>query len=217
MKGAMNAVMADGILHAKAEEMEQLSPALLMMKLNNVLKTRMEQEMNVTMVIAVIHRNRCVARNEAISEAISKNHVLERSEGSVSEGEHSVSEWETTLTLANAAHHAHPLLLRDGEIQTLKTGGLPLGMRAGIKYSEEQFKLQSGDVLILMTDGIIEAQNSETQLYSDSGRLERTISQFAEDLSAEALVNAIINDAINFGGDKTTRGDDMTVVVAKIQ
>jgi serine phosphatase RsbU (regulator of sigma subunit) len=170
-----------------------------MMKLNNVLKTRMEQEMNITMVIAVINRNRVFPKN------------------SVSVEDNSVSEWETTLTLANAAHHAHPLLLREGKIQTLKTGGLPLGMRAGIKYSEEQFKLQSGDVLILMTDGIIEAQNSETQLYSDSGRLEGTISQFPQDLSAEAMVNAVINDAIKFGGDKTTRDDDMTVVVAKIK
>jgi len=178
------------------------------------------------MVIAVIHRNRCVARHEAISEAISKNHVLEpfaSLKGRLREG--SVSEGEITLTLANAAHHAHPLLLRNGEIQALKTGGLPLGMRAGIKYSEEQFPLQSGDVLVLMTDGIIEAKarprakrrDSNEQLYSDSGRLEETISQFTQEQSAETMVESLLNDAMDFGGDKTTRDDDMTVVVAKIQ
>ena len=43
----------------------------------------------------------------------------------------------------------------NGEIQILKTGGLPLGM------SEEQFALENGDVLILMTDGIIEALDSD--------------------------------------------------------
>ena len=125
-----------------------------------------------------------------------------------------------------AAHHAHPLLLRrppapasrgKGEIQALKTGGLPLGMRAGIKYSEEQFPLQSGDVLVLMTDGIIEAKDSNEQLYSDSGRLEKTISQFTQEQSAETMVEAILNDAMDFGGDKTSRDDDMTVVVAKIK
>ena len=196
MKGAMNAVMTDGILHAKAEEMENLSPASLMMKVNNILKARMERYMNVTMVIAVIHRNR--------------------------------SEGETILTLANAAHHAYPLLLRlglsrnevtyrnQGDVQPLKTGGLPLGMRAGIEYSEEQFPLQSGDVVIFMTDGIIEAQNSEGKLYSESGRLEETISKFTLDLSAKAMVDAILNDVLLFSGDKTTRDDDMTVVVAKV-
>jgi len=206
MKGAMNAVMTDGILHSVAKDREKLSPASLMVELNDVLKARMESEMNVTMVIGVIHRNRCER-----SEAIPKN---------------SVSEQQTTLTLANAAHHAHPLLLRrppapasgsKGEIQTLKMGGLPLGMRAGVRYSEEQFQLQSGDVVIFMTDGIIEAQDSEEQLYSDSGRLEKTISQFTLDLSAEAMVEAVINDAMNFGGDKSARDDDMTVVVAKIE
>ncbi|MBC8230455.1 SpoIIE family protein phosphatase [bacterium] len=196
MKGAMNAVMTDGILRATAKEQEQFTPASLMMTLNDVLKGSMEYGMNVTMVIATIKRNRCER-----SEAIPKN---------------SVSEWETTLTLANAAHHAYPLLLRDGEIQTLKTGGLPLGMRTGIQYTEEQFHLQIGDVLILMTDGIIEAQDSEEQMYSEVGRLEEIIRKFTPDLSAEAMVDAIINDAMDFGGDKTSRDDDMTVVVAKI-
>jgi len=214
MKGAMNAVMADGVLRATAKAQKQLSPASLMAELNDVLKGSMEWGMNITMVIGVIHRNRVLGKNHVSSA--SSGQALERSEESVSVG---------TLTLANAAHHAHPLLLRrphapasggKGEIQILKTGGLPLGMRAGIQYTEEQFPLQSGDVVILMTDGIIEAQDSEEQQYSESGRLEKTISQFTSDISAEAMVEAIIADAIDFGGDKTTRDDDMTVVVAKI-
>ncbi len=122
-----------------------------------------------------------------------------------------------TLTLANAGHHAHPLLLRDSEVKPLKTRGMPLGMMAGIEYTEVNFRLESGDVLILMTDGIIEAMDSEGELYSDSGRLEMTISQFTTDMSASAVVDAVINDAISFVGDKTSRDDDMTVVVAKIQ
>ena len=189
MKGAMNAVMADGVLRATAKAQKQLSPASLMAELNDVLKGSMEWGMNITMVIGVIHRNRVFPKN-SVSVA--------------------------TLTLANAAHHAHPLLLRNGDIQILKTGGLPLGMRSGIQYSEEQFPLQSGDVVILMTDGIIEAQDSEEQQYSESGRLEKSISQFTSDISAEAMVEAVIADAIDFGGDKATRDDDMTVVVAKI-
>ncbi|MBC8232776.1 SpoIIE family protein phosphatase [bacterium] len=180
MKGAMNAVMADGVLRATAKAQKQLSPASLMAEINDVLKVSMEWGMNVTMVIATISAD------------------------------------TKTLTLANAAHHAYPLLLRGGEVQILKGGGLPLGMRAGIEYTEEQFSLESGDVIILMTDGIIEAQNTKEQLYSDSGRLEETISQFTHNLSAEAMVDAIIADAIDFGGHKTTRDDDMTVVVAKV-
>jgi len=197
MKGAMNAVMTDGILRTAAMEQGQFTPASLMMTLNNALKGRLEQDTNVTMVIGTID-----------TEA-------------------------KTLTLANAGHHAHPILLRLGlsseanrnpkrietnsEIQFLKAGGMPLGMMAGIEYTEEQFSLQSGDVLILMTDGIIEAMDREEQLYLDSGRLEETIRKLTIEQPAETMVEAIIADAIDFGGDKTTRDDDMTVMVAKIQ
>ncbi len=189
MKGAMNAVMTDGILRTAAIEQGQFTPASLMTTLNNILKDRLERYMNVTMVIGTIDTD------------------------------------AMTLTLANAAHHAYPLLLRrsqtflegkgferenprlslHGEIQTLKTGGMPLGMKACVQYTEEQFPLQSGDTMIFMTDGIIEARNSEEQQYSDSGRLEETILQFTPEQSAESMVEAILNDAIDFGSDKLAR------------
>jgi len=181
MKGAMNAVMADGVLRMAAKAQKKLSPASLMAELNDVLKNSMEWGMNITMVIGNIDTD------------------------------------TEKLTIANAAHHAHPLLLRNGEVRTLKAGGMPLGMRAGIEYSEEQFPLENGDVIIFMTDGIIEAQDSEDKMYSDSKRLEETIRKFTNEMSAESMVDAIITDAIDFGGGKAQRDDDMTVVVAKIR
>ena len=178
MKGAMNAVMADGILHSIAHNQADYSPASLLMGLNNVLKARIEREMNVTMVIVLINAE------------------------------------TKTVTLANAAHHAHPLLLRDGKVESLKLGGFPLGMKAGITYREQQFPLQRGDVLVLMTDGIIEAMDGEGTYYGDTEGLEGVLSQFTPQMSAEAMVDAVIADAIDHGGGN--REDDMTVVVAKV-
>jgi len=182
MKGAMNAVMTDGILRMAAEEMEMFSPGLLMTRMNRILEARTERLMNVTMVIGII-------------DASAK-----------------------TLTLANAGHHVLPLLCREGNIQQLQvTGFFPLGVVKDTQYSEETFQLQSDDVLILMTDGIIEAQDSAENYYSDSGRLEETIRKFTQEQSASTMVEAILNDAMSFGGDKSARDDDMTVVVARIQ
>ncbi len=76
--------------------------------------------------------------------------------------------------------------------------------------------MQSGDVIIFMTDGIIEALDSQNQLYSDSGRLDETIRKFPTALSTQAMVDAIINDVIAFGGERAQRDDDMTVVVARV-
>ena len=106
----MNAVMTDGILRMAAEAHDELSPTTLLSELNRVLVDRMEDQMNVTMVIGLINAE------------------------------------TKTLTLANAAHHAHPLLLRKGEVQQLVTKGMPLGMMAGISYREAKQTLQSGDV-----------------------------------------------------------------------
>jgi len=98
----------------------------------------------------------------------------------------------------------------------LEAKGMPLGMMKGIQYTEEKYLLESGDVLMLMTDGIIEALDSEGTMYSESGRLENTIGKFTQDMSTEAMVEAIIKDAMSYGGDKPQRDDDMTVVVAKM-
>lgn len=92
MQGAMNAVMTDGVLRMVADEMDGISPAALLEKFNHVLTSRLEDHLNVTMVIGHINT---VAK---------------------------------TLTLANAGHHAHPLLVRNGQVEPLVAKGMPLGM-----------------------------------------------------------------------------------------
>ena len=119
-----------------------------------------------------------------------------------------------TLTLANAAHHAYPLLVRDGAVTELKARGLPLGMRAGVQYREETFDLQLGDILVLMTDGIIEVHDADGSMYGDSGQLERLLSGFADDTSTEQMVDAVIQNATDYAGGN--RDDDATVLVAKL-
>ena len=75
---------------------------------------------------------------------------------------------EEVDALANAGHHAHPLLLRDGQVEPLVAKGMPLGMMAGISYREIEFPLASSDVLVFMTDGIIEAKDSYGVEYQDT-------------------------------------------------
>jgi serine phosphatase RsbU (regulator of sigma subunit) len=88
-------------------------------------------------------------------------------------------------------------------------------VKAGITYREEQFSLEGGDILILMTDGIIEAHDDDGRMYGESGKLERAIAGFTPDMPAEAMVDAVIQSAIDYSsGD---REDDMTVMVAGIR
>ena len=173
--------MTDGILRAIAEKNNSLSPSVLMSDLNNMLKPRMEAQMNVTMVIGLI-------------KAETK-----------------------TLQLANAGHHAHPPLLRNGTVELLLAKGMPLGMMVGIEFRQVEFSLQSGDVLVFMTDGIIEAKDGAGTEYQDTGRLKQVLGSFTAETEAEAMVSALINDATTFGADMISEEeDDITVVVVKV-
>ena len=119
--------------------------------------------------------------------------------------------------MADAGHHAHPLLVRDGAVDPLVSKGMPLGMMAGISYQEIEFELQSGDVIVFMTDGIIEAKDSSGQEYQDTGRLQQVLGGFTLETPAEAMVTALIDDATTFGANMTAEEeDDITVVVVKV-
>ena len=88
---------------------------------------------------------------------------------------------------------------------------------AGIAYREIAFQLQSGDVVVFMTDGIIEAKDSSGREYQETDRLSQVLAQFTPDTPAEAMVNALINDGTTFGAQMTTEEeDDITVVVVKV-
>jgi serine phosphatase RsbU (regulator of sigma subunit) len=68
---------------------------------------------------------------------------------------------EGAVTVANAGHLSP---YRRGEEIPIDSG-LPLGIDAGIEYAETQFRLEPGDTLTLISDGVVEAMNSEGQLY----------------------------------------------------
>jgi serine phosphatase RsbU (regulator of sigma subunit) len=64
-------------------------------------------------------------------------------------------------TLANAGHL--PPYLNGSEM--VVEGALPLGAVPGIDFPISQFELAEGDSLILMTDGVAEAQDAEGHLF----------------------------------------------------
>ena len=68
-----------------------------------------------------------------------------------------------------------------------------------------------------MTDGIIEAKDSNGKEYQDTDRLSHVLTQFTSNTKAMAMVSALINDATTFGADMTAEEeDDITVVVVKV-
>ncbi|MFP5207331.1 MAG: PP2C family protein-serine/threonine phosphatase [Acidobacteriota bacterium] len=70
-------------------------------------------------------------------------------------------ESDGSATLVNAGHL--PPLLNGNELPI--EGSLPLGAAPGISFPVLQFQVSEGDALVLMTDGVVEAQNSEGELF----------------------------------------------------
>jgi sigma-B regulation protein RsbU (phosphoserine phosphatase) len=84
-----------------------------------------------------------------------------------------------------------------------------------VEYNEVTLKLQSGDILVLFTDGIVEAKNPQEELFGFE-RLETLVRSLSQEMSAKELVNALCAEAMRFTG-VAKQYDDMTVVVVKVK
>jgi sigma-B regulation protein RsbU (phosphoserine phosphatase) len=79
-----------------------------------------------------------------------------------------------SLEYTNAGHNP-PLLIRDGLSPiALDKGGPVLGLLPGADYETGRVDLHIGDVLVLYTDGVVEAENPEGEEYS-AQRLARIV------------------------------------------
>ena len=67
-----------------------------------------------------------------------------------------------------------------------------------------------------MTDGITEPRNAEGLMYEESGRFHQVIAQLSDDLTAEEVVESIIQDVIDYMVDEEERDDDITLVAVKV-
>lgn len=120
------------------------------------------------------------------------------------------------LTFTNAGL-IEPLLKSGNAAIPLEAAGTthPLGLVRDNVYQERTMQLKSGDVLILVTDGIIEEFNRAKEFYGEN-RLRKLIQAMnTAALSAQAIRDQIITEVKRFSG-MTAQDDDMTVIVIKV-
>ena len=115
------------------------------------------------------------------------------------------------LTYANGGHNNPLLVHSDGTSEELPmTGGIALGVMPGLEYRESDITLTRGDSLILYTDGVSEAMNSEGEEFGVA-RL-REIFTKNPPTSARGTNEAILQAVHDFAGD-TPQSDDVTCLV----
>lgn len=109
--------------------------------------------------------------------------------------------------------HTETLLLRaDGERVWLGATGVPLGLFPGMSWEEVSLALAPGDVLVLYSDGVSEAQ---TATYDEFGpeRLADIVER-ERDQPAPAIIDAIVG-AIDTFVEGAPQFDDITLMVIK--
>ena len=117
-----------------------------------------------------------------------------------------------TLELAYVnAGHVPPVLRRaSGKVERLEEGGLPLGIRPEATYESGHIRLDRGDLLVILTDGVTEAESEQGEEYGEPrllGLLERPAQ-----VSASAALKEIMSAVDAFVGP-ARQHDDITALV----
>lgn len=99
---------------------------------------------------------------------------------------------DSTLAIARAGHPS-PYIFRAGtkEVETITPRGLPLGILAESRYEVYTTHLESGDKLLLVTDGLTEASNMSGAMLGTQG-LADFFAEAAPDLHIDACIRQIL-------------------------
>ncbi len=121
------------------------------------------------------------------------------------------------VTLARAGHDAPLLYKRKSQtVMPIKSPGMVVGIDSGNVFdrltADFAIPLERGDCLVLYTDGVTEALNTE----GDEFGLDRTIQSVRASATdgAQAIVKRVIDDARNFTGS-LPQNDDITLIAIR--
>ncbi|MDM8519152.1 SpoIIE family protein phosphatase [Anaerolineales bacterium HSG6] len=126
-----------------------------------------------------------------------------------------VGEIPGQLHAANAGCVTPIIKRADNRVEWVEIGGMPLGVGLGSQtgYQELSLSLSKGDMIILSSDGIVEAVNEENEMFSFD-RFEVAV-QRGPNSNSEEMLEHLIDSVTEFVG-YTEPHDDMTIVVIKI-
>ena len=119
------------------------------------------------------------------------------------------------LHLARAGH-CPIIILRDGVAESLRPSGIGLGLNFDNQFEDNldeiEIKLKQDDVIVLYTDGITEAKNSQLEDFGD--KYFEKILLDNHDKNVDEIANKVIREVTLFSKD-TSQHDDITLVVFK--
>jgi len=193
--GAAKAGMVIGDVTGKS-----VSGALVMSASRSVFRMLSEQEL--TVADSMMHANRRLKKDIITGMFVALLYAIFDSR-------------DKTLTLCSAGQ-TQPIHVaaKTGEAILVETKGdtFPLGILDDSNYEDTQLALETGDKVILYTDGIVEAMNEQEEIYGFDRLLD--VVKNSQTMTAETLLEEIKRQVNEFAGD-TPQHDDITIIVVQ--
>jgi serine phosphatase RsbU (regulator of sigma subunit) len=120
------------------------------------------------------------------------------------------------MTFSNAGHNYPVVGRRGGGDLLLDQGGLVLGIMEAVEYGEESIQLETGDRLVLYTDGITEAANAEQELFGEE-RLREVLRSLPSEVPARQVADRIFEALGEFLGGMEARDDQTLMVIRMVE
>lgn len=115
------------------------------------------------------------------------------------------------LTYSNAGHYP-PLHMGSAGTHRLEADGIPIGLLPEAEYREGQRQMHAGDLLVLYTDGIIEAPDADDREFGEARLID--ILEKNRDKNLDEMVFIVLHELARWTGGGPGH-DDATLVLAR--
>ena len=119
----------------------------------------------------------------------------------------------STLTYSNAGHNPPMLIRANGTIERLEEGGIVLGIFGAASYVQKTTRFDPGDILILYSDGVVEACPANADEEFGEERLVRIVGENLA-LPLPRLIGSVMEALKTWSGDGSY-ADDVTIMLAR--
>ena len=111
------------------------------------------------------------------------------------------------LRYANAGHNV-PYVSTEAGVTELRATGMPLGLLPGMEYEEKEATLAPGEIVLLHSDGLAEAHNTDREMFG----FPRVAALTGEASDGEVLIDRLLKELQEFTGPGLEQEDDITLV-----
>ncbi|MBK8944178.1 MAG: serine/threonine-protein phosphatase [Ignavibacteriae bacterium] len=123
----------------------------------------------------------------------------------------SIQENSSNLEIFNAGH-LPPVILKENEIEILPKGNVALGLSNSAKFTTQNINLESGNSLIIFSDGVTEARNFNGTFFGTE-RIYKIL-KISSQLSPQQVGERLLQNVKTFIANEK-KHDDLSIVILK--